>query len=495
MSDNSIVYKFDDASLYNIQNVNSSFASGSINVMFVGRNSNKTLFSKEAVEKALPSLYNVPIVCHYDMEADEAGGHDVDIVEDGVDEKGNKAYRTRNLTEPCGVIPEHATFSFQTVTGEDGAEHEYLVIDNALIWKRQEVYHYIKDTCNGKVAQSMEIEFTAKDVRKTPDGYNEICDFEFVALCLLGDGHRPCFTDSALKLYELLDFKQQMREMMEDLRSVAAAEVNTYQDNGLHNYENAEGGKQTLEFDDANKQYELENAFRDELSRALGDIERMRYSWQCWDDKRDYPRYRMVDYDKETNLVYCWDMCEVDGHEGVLFGFTFERDGDAVRIDAASKKRFKFTIVEFDGGEQPSPIGSMMRFAEDGEKRAYEAEKKCQEAMTNQENMLAEFEELKGFKAETEKAAAEKARNEVIAKFEALCGVDEFETLKTNCAEYSAADLEEKCYAILGKQRMQAKFSEAGTDNKPVKIKVNKMDNADMDEPYGGIFLKYGIGK
>ena len=55
--------------------------------------------------------------------------------------------------------------------------------------------------------------------------------------------------------------------------------------------------------------------------------------------------------------------------------------------------------------------------------------------------------------------------------------------------EYDIETLEEKCYAIRGRNGGAAKFA---LENKTPKIKVEKTDVS--NEPYGGIFTKYGIG-
>ena len=117
-----------------------------------------------------------------------------------------------------------------------------------------------------------------------------------------------------------------------------------------------------------------------------------------------------------------------------------------------------------------------------------EAAEKYQQALETIQSMEAVMESLKQFKAETEAAAAKAERDNVFSKFEDLSGIEAFETLRENAAEYSAEVLEEKCYAIRGKIAVHAKFS---LENKAPKIVVEKTEIS--HEPYGGIFAKYGI--
>lgn len=88
------------SSIDSIVSENESFDSCFLRVMYHGDNRNRTRFIKESVERALPSMAYCPVVANYDAEADEIGGHDVDVVyrDDG-------SARLINLTEPVGVIP------------------------------------------------------------------------------------------------------------------------------------------------------------------------------------------------------------------------------------------------------------------------------------------------------------------------------------------------------------------------------------------------------
>ena len=173
------------SSLTDFCEFNSSFDKGVLGVAYPGVNRNKSNISKAAFEKAIKSMYNVPVVCHYIREEDKFGGHDMDIVAD----KDGKL-ELINLTEPVGVVPESARHWWGNITEQDGTEREYLFTD-VLLWKRQQAYRKIKE--DGITAHSMEI--TVKD-GELVDGIFNVYDFEFTAFCLIGV--TPCFPDSAL---------------------------------------------------------------------------------------------------------------------------------------------------------------------------------------------------------------------------------------------------------------------------------------------------------
>ncbi len=505
-----LFFDFDDkASVYDIHEVNSSFASGSLKVLYLGENRNGSFFTKDAVERALPSLKNVPIVCHWDYESREIGGHDVDVVSDA---DGNLALR--NLTEPCGVVPEHASFSFVTDTDESGVEHEYLVIDGVLLWKRQDVYKHIVDDLKGHVKHSMEITVFGGETLKS--GLFNIQQFEFTALCLL-ERDDPCFQGSELNLYSINNFKAKMEEMMAELKEYYTVNA----DNSADEYNNStEGGKDAL--DNANEievindntepvtqddvevfasadedsntesepveaepasetEFALTSGIVDELNRTISAVETVDMPWGAT------PRYWYVDCDVDANKVYCYDT-----NDWLLYGFDYVVNGDAVAIDIESKKRMKYAIVPFEGAEQSSPLASAFAAVSEQYVANDELEAKYAEASNSISEMTAELESLRQFKADIEAERVRKEKEALFSNFADLAGVEAFDELVANADNFDLTTLEEKCFAIRGRNASVAKFA---LDTKPVKLVVSApnrgaQDNSDND-PYGGIVAKY----
>ena len=503
------------SSLTDLTSVNSSFDQGVLRVAYTGENHNKSFISKEAFEKSINTMFNCPIVCNYDRDTDTLGGHDMEVVRD---EDGG--LRIVNVTTPLGVIPESANYWWDTVTEDDGAEHEYLFVE-ALLWKRQEAYSKVKR--DGITAHSMEI--TVKDGEMV-DGIFHINDFEFTAFALIGVA--PCFESSAIELFSKQDFKEQMSKMMQDLKETFAL-VNTSTEVDDINTQQTEGGEKvlqekielaekfgididTLDFclDDfsveeltakfeaiANAEQEpvaeepaepeagepevfasdepaqepepeqdtfaLNNNVVEEIMRGLHDV-KVEREWGICD------RYLYVDCDMDANEVYCWDT-----NDWLLYGFTYSANGDAITIDFESKKRKKYVIEDFDAGEQPSPFAPVFE----------QLEAEYQAASEKVTAMETELGELRQFKQDADEKAAKQARDEIFAKFEDLVGVEAFDALKQNC-DLDADALEEKCYAIRGRNNTVAKFSLEKTPKmKVVKEKIS-------DEPYGGLFAEYG---
>lgn len=499
------------SSLDSLCSLNSSFDQGVLRIAYHGQNRNKSSISKQTFENCVKTMYNCPIVCNYDRDTDTLGGHDMEIVRgsDGV-------LRVINATTPVGLVPESAKYWWGNVEEEDGTTHEYLFTE-ALLWKRQEAYRKIKN--DGITAQSMEI--TVKDGEMI-DGILHIRDFEFTAFALIGV--TPCYESAGLEMFSSQDFKQQLSEMMQELKETysmvnPSAEVDNTHPQNI----SMEGGEKvlqekldlaasygvdvtTLDFsidelsmdelkekfeaikaeaepevesvDEQEQSFELSSNLTEEIYRALSESEVLHLEWG------DIPRYNYVDTDTELGEVYAWDRTN-----WLLYGFAYSMNGDSVKVDLESKKRMKYAIVPFDEGEQESPFAAIFDEMQTKISANTELEEKFQAASDTIASMETELGELRQFKADAENAALESAREEVFARFEDLVGVEAFEDLRDRRADFGDMDaLEEKCYAIRGKEGTAAKFS---LEEKAPKLRVVKTEME--KEPYGGIFARYGI--
>lgn len=226
------------------------------------------------------------------------------------------------------------------------------------------------------------------------------------------------------------------------------------------------------------KNFELEGQFRQELHAAL-EAETVEYEWGSM------PRYWYVDYDREASEVYAEDSSD----NWNLYGFPYSMNGDHVVIDFECKKRKKYSIVDFDEGEQVTPAGRLFelaskKFSEASAEWTEKYQKATQTASANDAELAA----LRQFKADTEGAVERGKRDEVFARFEDLNGMEAFETLREHSLEYDLETLEEKCFAIRGRNGTTVKFSH---DSMPAKLAVDKTPT--KAEPYGGIFTEYGI--
>lgn len=538
----SIQYNFSSSAISDITDINSSFAKGRLKVMYLGKNRNKTFFDEEDVQRALPTLRNVPIVCNWMADEGIIGGHDMGKFKDA-----DGKVRLINLTDPCGVVPESAKFSIETELDENGVGHKYLIADGVILWKRQDVYQHIKNDLNGKVDHSMEIDIFK---RQNKDGVMHIKDFQFTALCLL-ERDAPCFEGSELELYSACNnteaFKEKFNQMLQELSEINM--VNSSVNEGDNTEFSSKGGteleeklelvnKYGIKVEDldfsledvsmeeleeklkaystdngtepeatpepegtadpepapaepeatpeptadpepapepeatpAEGSFALESVFREELYKAL-EVEKVETEWGS------FPRYSYVDCNKDTNEVYAFDM-----NDWTLYGFKYTVNGDAVSVDFDSKSRKKFEIVDFVDGEAAGQFSQISEMFSKAENKI----KENAEALAKFSTLEAEVEELRKFKADVEETANANAREEVLARFSMLNGNEMFEALVSSAKEHTVEDLEEKCYAILGRVNA-GKFS-LKNESKAPKLAIEKPEQEDA--PYGGIVEKY----
>lgn len=485
-----------------ITEYNSSFDSGVLRVCYTGRNNNNSFISKDTIEQCIKSIYNCPIVCHYDRETDTIGSHDVELVTD------DNSMRMVNITHPVGIVPESAEYWYEEIEDASGV-HEYLCV-NVLLWKRQEAYKKIKND----VITDESMEISVKDGEMI-DGVYVIKRFEFTAFCLLGS-EKPCYESASLEVFARDRFKSQLAEMMKEVKKFSQAQPSKEVDIDTKTY--SKGGKNGLEqkkklaveygFDidklgfsvddltleelrdkfeamksenepsasEIKANYALENQFRDELRKVV-ESEKIE---TCHGLDIHYWFY---DYDRDASEVYATDSTDWN-----IYGFQYSMDGDRVVIDFESKKRMKLSISPFDEGTKTTPFSVMLSNVVD-KYDASETEliEKYQSVSEKASSLEQEVNSLRQFKSDAENAIAKEARDAVFARFEDLAGIEAFEALRKDCMEYDVSDLEEKCFAIRGRIGTVAKFS---LESKSPKLKVEKAD-IENNEPYGGLFIKY----
>lgn len=210
-----------------IKPINEQFTLCKCYVMALGKNKNKTNIPKEAVDDALPSLFNIPVVAHLftdDNSKKRVGGHDMELV---VNEKGELAFNV--LTVPYGTVPQQDGVHYEEVVEDDGKVNTYLVADIILWTGRYPELLDAKYSDEIYFAQSMEI---IPSETKNEEGLLTINKFQFSALCLLGKSDNdaeniaPCFASARVESYDFAakdetwtklfgEFKQELAKCFE----------------------------------------------------------------------------------------------------------------------------------------------------------------------------------------------------------------------------------------------------------------------------------------
>jgi hypothetical protein len=172
--------------------------------------------SKETMNKAIPTLYGIPIIGEYiylDDGSQDFGSHGGKIT---ISDKGIKFEST---TIPYGFVTKEAVDNAEwvTVTEKDGhTQHEYLSLKGCAVWYKR--MPEVSSILEKNYGQSMEIKIN--DYSYNDNGIMDITDFTFTGACILGSNPNgeevePCYESACIgRHYELDAIKNDIKEMM-----------------------------------------------------------------------------------------------------------------------------------------------------------------------------------------------------------------------------------------------------------------------------------------
>lgn len=527
------------SALSDIKEINPSFDTARLRIAYTGKNRNNSFISREAFERAIPSMYNCPVVANYIRDENEIGSHDGEFINN---KDGEIEYI--NITQPVGIVPESASYDWETVD-DNGVIHQYLCTD-VILWKRQEAYQKIID--NGITDQSMEIAVTDGEI---VDGYYDIRDFHFTAFCLLGTAE-PCFESAALFTFSNDGFKQQYIQMMKEFKAAFSdADVKTKEgENGLDRFKELLA-KYQLEESELDFDYsemtdeELENMLEEFADRKkaknedseteIEDEDNAEDPAEDEDDEDDdedvSTQSNQSDEDEISDVDVVDDTTDDDSsddggsdfalnsqiHDAIcaalfeeeieeewgsfcrywlqdydldkkevyfydkkfnytLYGAPFGFDGDDVIIEFEKAKRKKYVIEDYIEGESEQS------------KQDYsicEIFKKFNEICSAQKQ---EIDKLSQFEQSilTERRKIEESA--LFEKFdEELKDCEEYKILKSNSKDFTLEELEKELFALVGK--MNFSLENKKSQNKPI-VNFNEeiQSSEDDEDEFGGLF-------
>lgn len=238
-----------NARIVAFEKLNDSFLKCKCYVMALGKNANKSHFSKESTDKAYSTLQYVPVIGHL-MQNENGeyflGGHDYKLdIENG--------FELKSQCVPFGVAIPTPEPVYEDVIEEDGTVSTYLTCE-VILWtgRYPELLEavYNEDYYFG---QSMEILYSESKPLEDDSSYQDITKFSFDALCLLNKSDdskfhvEPCFPSASIKpvTYSLDkdDFSLLMGELKQELGFC------------LNDKNNNKGGNDLNKKDDILKQY------------------------------------------------------------------------------------------------------------------------------------------------------------------------------------------------------------------------------------------------
>lgn len=431
-----------------LQKLNDNFTLAECTVCGCGKNRNYSYISQETIEKELYSLNYLPIVAHLIEKEDGTGvfvgGHDYTIDEN---------WNFKPLTQVVGCVVNDS-FEFRDIE-EYGETVKYLVCKCILYTEHiPELMSaiYSEDTYFG---ESMEIEVKQSRPLEEDSNYQEILDFSFLKLCLLGmsdnpDEHtEPCFISSKVykpEEFELSNFDDVMLKLKEQCANYFALREkggSAMDDNKEMNLDNIDEPAVDAEAQTVVDETTQEFTETDEVPvtvEAVNDIKSGKEAFALtYNQKYDALR-RAVDA-LDNDMTWHWLK---DFDDKYLYVERYDADG------VRELYRVVYTLDESNGDVA---IGSEwvhmnLCWLTDNEVASIDA-------------LRNEVAELREFKNNVEEQAHIADCDSVLDEFSDLNRFEIFKDLKSKAYSYSADELRKECFAIRG-QYGTAKTAKVG---------------------------------
>lgn len=515
-----------------------------IDVMHTGANLNKTSFTKDVINKAVPTIANMPILGYVVNELDDEDkdfkGHEHELRITDTDVKylyAGQAY---------GVIPESCNPRWVIKDDGTGTEREYLRVDG-LIWTKfgDPVDIFTRDVTKNHSVELTDMIYEAK----RDDGITPVSSFKFDGCCILSTTDpkiQPAMTGSCVTAnFSVDDITSQIRERLYEYQSLQqnysaknenpsdeekgdippmneneknpAVTENAVAEGAVENSEvetttaeNAatETESEAVSTENAASEKSAENVttetpaentapveegepatsseftltanqLRDEVYNALLEIQVP----SRWDPECMIPKYWLTDIQGNEVIV-------TDSSTYQLMGIPYSMNGDNVVLEYENIKRKKVIYEDWDNGDVMPGLITMFSSLTD---KLVELSNSFTKATNEVSEIKPKLEAYQQAEAEAVAAAEKAKRDELFSIMDEKLGANaEYTALKEN-TEITYAELETKCYALVGRQ--SAEFSYVPTTNNKgtVRFGVGGTQNG-SDAAYGGLMEHY-LGK
>jgi hypothetical protein len=493
---NSIPVEFEQVS--NI--LDDRFMKVKIWIAHTGENRNNSIFSKEVLESMIPSLANVPILGYIevseDNEKDFKGHEEKLVVEDG-------KFKLKYFGRAYGVIPVENNARFETRFGEDGVEREYLVCEG-LIWRKFQEVEEIFDRDSGYKWQSMELQHSSVKGYVNDEGLFVFTQAKFEGACILGEDVTPAMVSSTIEKFSVADkIQADLKEMLHEFNTHFSATKEKGDDTvptneEIKNTENTEFEEQTQEetpvveepqgeepadnFEEEQPQGEENPAEPQENFAKDGEEDE-----EEDDEEKDSSDEEDEEEDEEDNKKFTrtFELSHDDIRAGLYGAFDQHEsfkdtwiwiskvyDNYCIVEDEVNGKYFKVNYVKHENavslGEH---VELFPMFLTQEEKATIDASRNNFEALEKEVNDLREF------KANIEMSEKEQK----LAQYSSTLSKEEFDSIKSNLANFSMEDIEKEIGFILLKKNH---FSANKQDE--VLTRVNATPSVETN-PYGSL--------
>lgn len=504
-----------------IDDIDDRFMRFKIWIVNVGVNHNNSKFTKESIIKAIPTLYNTPILGY--IEEDGAGnkdfrGHEMEIVV----KDGN--VKTHYLGSAYGTIPLDCNPKFEYRTNELGGTEEYLTVE-AVMWTK---FDDAVDIMKRDSAKHQSMELSEKYTGKwNEEGYFEFEEFQFFGCTILGEGVMPGIPQSTIEhLFTKHNIQKDIDEKMVEYSHIFEKHLNKNQfkevtymtlEELLNKYSLtvealAEKGIVSEDFSVEELELKIQEAFEvtEDVEEVQAEVieevveevveeattENVEEEFENkTDDKVEGTQVNVADkYTRTFELSHediRWKMYEqLDNHMNAkgLDGWYYISSvyESYIVVEEESEKFYKVDYSK-DGdniilGEAVEVFGMFLTSEEKGALELMRA---------NFEKYEKENEELKSFQSGVIKAQHEAEAETIFSNFTKLTE-DDVKELKENIHDFTIEQIESKCFELLGRKTVSFTKKEA-----PASLKMNFSTTEDQPVKTGtdSIFAKHGIIK
>lgn len=524
------------------------FIDVSIDVMHTGANLNKTSFTKDAINKAVPTICNTPILGYVVDELDEEDkdfkGHEHEL------RITNKDVKYVYAGQAYGVIPESCNPRWIVKDDGTGIEREYLRVDG-LIWTKfsDPVDIFIRDGTKNHSVELTDMACGPAD----KNGNVPVGSFKFDGCCILSTTDpsiKPAMTGSCVTAnFSVEDITAQIRDRLYEYQaiqqnytaqndnpsdeekgdttpmneneknSVATAEntaaenhetatppaENTVQEPETQTTEKsvpAEGEDKTPAAENtvANKDEGEAAPTENTAPTAEGEPAASSEFTLTANQLRDEVYNALLEiqvpsrWDHECMIPKYW-LTDIQDNEVIvtdsgtyqLMGIPYSMNGDNVVLEYENIKRKKVVYEDWDNGDVMPGLITMFSTLTDKLVELYDSYTKAANEVSEIKPKLEAYQQAE---ADAKAAEMEAKRNALFATFDEKLGADaEYIALKEN-KEISYSDLETKCYALVGRKSAEFSYVPNKNNKGTVRFGVGGTQNG-SDVAYGGLIEHY----
>lgn len=524
------------------------FIDVSIDVMHTGANLNKTSFTKDVINKAVPTIRNTPILGYVVDELDEEDkdfkGHEHEL------RITNKDVKYVYAGQAYGVIPESCNPRWIVKDDGTGIEREYLRVDG-LIWTKfsDPVDIFTRDGTKNHSVELTDMACGPAD----KNGNVPVGSFKFDGCCILSTTDpsiKPAMTGSCVTAnFSVEDITAQIRDRLYEYQaiqqnytaqndnpsdeekgdttpmneneknSVATAEntaaenhetatppaENTVQEPETQTTEKsvpAEGEDKTPAAENtvANKDEGEAAPTENTAPTAEGEPAASSEFTLTANQLRDEVYNALLEiqvpsrWDHECMIPKYW-LTDIQDNEVIvtdsgtyqLMGIPYSMNGDNVVLEYENIKRKKVVYEDWDNGDVMPGLITMFSTLTD---KLVELSDSYTKAANEVSEIKPKLEAYQQAEADAKAAEMEAKRNALFATFDEKLGADaEYIALKEN-KEISYSDLETKCYALVGRKSAEFSYVPNKNNKRTVRFGVGGTQNG-SDVAYGGLIEHY----